>query len=308
MTILTGQNRDKNAKTATIGFFDGVHSGHRYLLDMLKKDALENGIASMAVTFKNHPRLFFDPDCDLKYLTLPEEKSEIFNDMNIDYCLMLDFSKEIASLTSRQFMQFLHEEYGVIHLLIGYDHRFGSDKEYQLSDYEQYGKEIGIDVIKCGEHIEHHKEVSSSKIRKALSTCNITDANILLGYRYALRGKVIGGHKLGRTIGFPTANIETSPYKLIPANGVYAVNVIFCGTRYWGMLNIGNRPTVDGGTQSIEVNIFDFEGDIYGEELTIEFVDFVRAEQKFDTIEELRQQLFADKNTVLALKDRITTY
>lgn len=299
MIILTENDTDAKEKTATIGFFDGTHTGHKYLLDTLQREADRYGNMSMVITFRNHPRLFFDPDCKLKYLTLPDEKISNFDREGVDFCLMLEFSRHTASMTSRQFMQLLHDRYGVRYLLIGYDHRFGSDTNATFSDYKRYGSQIGIEIIRCDEHTEKQRHVSSSEIRKALGNGNIAEANTLLGYNYSISGIVVDGHKLGRTIGFPTANIKTDDKKLIPAKGVYSVKITVHDKVYSGMLNIGNRPTVSGSENTIEVNIFDFDSDIYNEEVGIEFLQFIRTEQKFSSLEELKRQLLCDKDKIM---------
>lgn len=294
MILLHENNTDPTPKIATIGFFDGVHGGHRYLLGQMQREGATRGLSTMAVTFDNHPRIYFNPECGLQLLSLPAEKQVLLDSTGVDYCLMLHFNANVARLTSYQFMQLLTENYGVRCLMTGYDHHFGSDRLSTFDDYVRYGKELGIEVIQCNGFSEENIMVSSSKIRKALDACNIRLANNLLGHRYAISGHVVEGQKIGRKIGFPTANLVIDPLKLYPANGVYAVKVNTGTAHHDGMLNIGRRPTVDGRDTTIEVHLIDFQSDLYGHTLELEFVDFIRGEEKFSSLDSLAQQLEKD--------------
>lgn len=284
-------------KVATIGFFDGVHLGHNYLLEQLKTEAQQRGMQSMVVTFANHPRLFFDPNCGLKQLTLSDEKVRLLEEKGIDEVLILEFNEQLSKLTSREFMQMLVEQYGVKVLLMGYDHRFGSDRTTSFDEYIEYGKQLGLEVKRCCGYSESDVMVSSSKVRRALELWDIPLANKLLGYKYFLKGRVVAGQKIGRQIGFPTANLDVDSLKLIPSDGVYVVEVVFKENIYRGILNIGSRPTVDGDKRTIEVHIIEYEGeDLYGEELELRFLSFLRHEQRFSSLDDLREQIRKDFN------------
>lgn len=286
---------------ATIGFFDGVHTGHRYLIEQLKEEAEKSGLSSAVITFPIHPRKVLQKDYQPALLCGYEEKIERLATTGIDYCISLDFSVEISEFSAKEFMQkILKEKLGVNTLIIGYDHRFGHNREDGFSDYKRYGNDIGMEVIKAKElpGLEH---VSSSRIRKLLNEGFVRKASKLLSYNYTISGKIVEGFKVGRTIGFPTANIQVwETYKVIPAFGVYAVFVHVGNQIYEGMLYIGKRPTLHNGENiSIEVNLFDFDDDLYNKELTVEFLDFVRPDEKFINIDILKAQIQKDKETVI---------
>ena len=239
------------SKVATIGFFDGVHLGHNYLLEQLKTEAQQRAMQSVVVTFANHPRLFFDPNCALKQLTLSDEKVDLLKQKGVDEVVMLQFDDKLSKLTSREFMQLLVENYGVRVLLMGYDHRFGSDRGTSFDEYVAYGKQIGVEVKRCDGFSESEVMVSSSKVRRALELWDIPLANKFLGYKYFVKGRVVEGQKIGRQIGFPTANLQIDSLKLIPSDGVYVVEVVVGDREYRGVLNIGTRPTVSGDKRTI---------------------------------------------------------
>ena len=312
--------RDTSAITpepcvATIGFFDGVHAGHRYLIQQVKEIAAAKGLRSALVTFPVHPRKVMNAEYRPELLTTPEEKISLLADIGVDYCLMLDFTPEISRLTAREFMtQLLKERYQVKYLVIGYDHRFGHNRSEGFEDYVRYGKEIGIEVIRAKAYTsnieignEPNIPVSSSLIRKLLHEGEVSLAAHCLKYEYFLDGIVVGGYQVGRKIGFPTANLRVDdPDKLIPADGVYAVWVTFDGETYMGMLNIGVRPTIDNGhNRTIEVNILHFHSDIYDKFIRLTFVKRTRPELKFSSIDELITQLHKDaEETETILKNR----
>lgn len=277
---------------ATIGFFDGVHLGHRHLLRQVIEVAQAYNLTSMVVTFAQLPRKVVNHDsCRYSLLTTKEEKLSLLKMVGISHCEVMDFTPELASLTAYEFMQLLRNKYHVHALLIGYDHRFGHNRSEGFEDYVNYGKELGIDVIQATEF----PAVSSSRIRELLLSGDLQEANKCLGYPYMLRGQVVSGFHVGQTLGFPTANLQVTAEKLIPANGVYAVMVDLDGKRYQGMLNIGTRPTLaNGDERSIEVHIFDFHNDIYNKELRLSLIKRTRGEVKFDTKEQLTLQLQQD--------------
>ena len=283
---------------ATIGFFDGVHRGHRFLLNQVQQEATRRGLASAAVTFPVHPRKVMHPDYHPDLLTTCTEKVALLEAAGLDYCIMLDFTPALAALSARQFMALLQERYHVEVLLVGYDHRFGHNRSECFDDYRRYGHELGMEVLRA-EACSYNDElvVSSSAIRRFLQSGRVEEAAACLGYRYSLAGEVVEGYRVGRTLGFPTANLHVAdPDKLVPAEGVYAVRVFLEGQTYGGMLCIGNRPTLDNGIQrSIEVNIFRFNGNVYHRPMRIEFVAYMRPEQKFETLDGLVEQLRKDE-------------
>ena len=286
---------------ATIGFFDGVHTGHCFLIDQVKEEAAKRGLPSAVITFPVHPRKVLQKDYQPALLCGFEEKTERLATTGVDYCVCLDFTTEISQLSAREFMKdILKDKLSVNTLVIGYDHRFGHNREDAFADYKRYGSEIGIDVIEARE-LPGEEHVSSSRIRKLLAEGYIRKAAKLLSYNYTISGKIVEGFKVGRTIGFPTANIQVwETYKVIPAFGVYAVYVHVEGQRYDGMLYIGKRPTLHNGDNiSIEVNLFNFDGDLYNKNLTAEFIDFVRPDEKFIDIDTLKKQIGNDKDTVI---------
>lgn len=296
---------------ATIGFFDGVHSGHRYLIRQVKEIAAAKGLRSALVTFPVHPRKVMNADYHPELLTTAEEKISLLSEIGVDYCLMLDFTPEISRLSAQEFMrQVLKERYQVTCLVIGYDHRFGHNRSEGFEDYVRYGAEIGIEVIRAKAYTSsiemggmQNVPVSSSLIRRLLHEGEVDVAARCLGYGYFLDGTVVGGYQVGRKIGFPTANLSVDdPDKLIPADGVYAVWVEFDGKRYMGMLNIGFRPTLDNGTQrTIEVNILHFHSDIYDKSIRLTFVKRTRPELKYSNIDELIVQLHKDAEETEAI-------
>lgn len=304
MKIFDGHISDMTPKVATIGFFDGVHLGHNYLLDELKTESRQMSMESMVVTFMNHPRLFFDANCGLRQLTLSNEKSYLLESKGIDNCLMLQFDSYLSKLTSSQFMHLLVEKYGVKVLLMGYDHAFGSDKSTTFDEYVLNGKKIGLEVKRCSGFSASDVMVSSSKVRRALELWNIPLANKLLGYKYFIKGEVVEGQKIGRKIGFPTANLRVDDLKLIPSDGVYVVEVLLKTAIYKGILNIGTRPTVSGSSRTIEVHIMEYVGEeLYGEMLELRFCAFLRHEQRFSSLEDLQEQIRKDFNNALLSKN-----
>lgn len=301
MDTLTFTDRNQYPTTATIGFFDGVHTGHRFLIQQVKREAAAHNEKSMIITFTNHPRLLLDPDCGLKQLTLVDERIKLLDDTNIDYTLLIDFNKQIASLTSTQFMDLMKRQFSIHTLVIGYDHHFGSDRTSTFEQYKTYGNRIGINVVQAAGYKEQDTNVSSSKIRKALNDHDIRTANLYLGHDYTISGTVIPGKQIGRTIQYPTANIAVNPLKLLPAGGVYAAKTIIDNTAYRAMVNIGTRPTLSGTDTTIEAHILDFSQNLYNKDITIQFVDYIRPEQKFNSLEHLRQQLITDQQTTIRL-------
>lgn len=286
---------------ATIGCFDGVHKGHQFLIEQVHNIAKAEGLVSCLITFTQHPRQVLDTDYRPRLLTCLSQKIERFEHTPIEYCVLLPFTKELSLLSAREFMAILHEVYHVQTLFVGYDHHFGHDQGEGFQEYCQYGKELEMRVMHSKALVMDGVSISSTLIRSCLSAGDVKRANFYLGYNYYLNGRVVDGRKLGRTMGFPTANIQPlCEEKLLPASGVYAVYVYLGKKRYSGMLNIGSCPTVntDNRPTSIEVHILNFLGDIYQELVKVEFIDYIRPEIKFESVEALTQQLSQDKVAV----------
>ncbi len=283
---------------ATIGFFDGVHRGHRFLIDQVKNLATERGLASTLITFAEHPRKVMRADFQPTLLTTPAEKESLLRSTGVDRCEVLHFTPELSCLSACEFMsQVLKQQLHVQILVIGYDHRFGHNRSEGFDEYCSYGRELGIEVMKAEAcTLDGLLDISSSVIRAFLHEGEVEAATRCLGYPYFLEGRVVDGYKVGRTLGFPTANLCVEhPDKLVPAQGVYAVKVTVEGKSYKGMLNIGNRPTLDnGGRQSIEVHILNFSSDIYRQTVRVELVKRLRGECKFASLEALTAQLALD--------------
>ncbi len=290
---------------ATIGFFDGVHRGHRFLLEKVKDEAMNRGFKSMVITFPQSPSAVLNPANDVPLLNTAEEKIELLHRAGIDMVALLPFTTDLAKLTAGEFMESVLKPQNVKVLLMGYDHRFGHRENERESDYVAIGRNAGIDVIRYKPLVSNDGDgqstVSSSFIRQSLLQGDVHTASQALGYPYSLEGSVVDGHHVGTSIGYPTANIQVDECKLVPANGVYAVDVRTPdGSVRKGMLNIGRRPTLDNGSErSVEVNIFDFSGNIYGQRLRVEFKNFVRRERKFDSLDDLKRQLASDRQACM---------
>jgi len=292
----------------TIGAFDGVHTGHQKIIDQLKAEATAIGGESVIITFHPHPRMVVKSDSGLQLLNSFPEKLFLLEHSGVDHLVVVPFNEEFASQSAKDYVKnFLVARFHPHTIVIGYDHRFGKGREGDYKLLEKLRLEFGYFVKEIPEQVLNEITVSSTKIRKALVEGDIDTANACLGYSYSLTGKVIMGNQLGRTLGFPTANLEPSdPDKLIPGNGVYAVNIgIVKGTEVIkgkkGMMNIGNRPTIDGKNRVIEVNIFNFSGDLYGKDLIISFQKRLRNEEKFSGLEALKLQLEKDKQHALSV-------
>lgn len=291
---------DNRPSVATIGFFDGVHRGHRFLIEQVREVAAARGLASSVVTFPVHPRKMLHSDFHPELLTTCDEKVTLLAKTGVDYCMILDFTPELACLSAKEFMTLLKEHYHIQALVVGYDHRFGHNRSEGFDDYVRYGQELGMEVLLARAYFNNEVAVSSSAIRHLLLEGDVSGAAKGLGYQFFLNGTVVGGYHVGRTIGFPTANLKVNDSdKLVPADGVYAVYVFVNGQQYGGMLSIGYRPTLNNGAdRSIEVYIFNFNADIYNQPMRISFVQRTRSELKFDTIDALIEQLHKDEAEV----------
>lgn len=288
---------------ATIGMFDGVHRGHATLIDFLNRQAAAQGKQSLVITFLRHPRQVLHPD-DPFHLIMPlDERLKQIEALQPDILLPLDFTPELAQLDSLQFIQLLRDHYGMDELVTGYNHRFGHNKGETFRDYCRHGEQLGVKVVKAPEYLGQYAPVSSTIIRGLIAAGRVVDAMHCMSRPYSLTGKVVHGFHNGRGLGFPTANVgEINPDLLLPHNGAYAVLAYVDGKQLQGMTNIGRRPTLDNGTKlSIEVNLFDFDEDIYGKDITLEFISFLRLEFKMCGLEELKHQLTLDRDNAKRL-------
>ena len=282
----------------TSGTFDGVHQGHRKILSRLAEVARQQRGETVVLTFWPHPRLVVSEDSHgLQLLSTIEEKIELFRELGIDHLIISPFTRAFSELSPTEFIQqVLVERIGTRRFVIGYDHRFGRNREGSFEFLQKVALDYGFEVEEIPRQDIEELAISSTRIRKALLRGDVAEANGLLGRPYQFSGVVVKGKQLGRTLGYPTANIEVKEnYKLVPANGVYAVKVLHQESTLDGMLNIGFRPTVDGTFRTIEVNLFDFQQDIYGERLTIGLIAYLRPEMKFKNVDELVGQIIEDK-------------
>lgn len=287
----------------TSGTFDGVHLGHQTILSRVKEVSQSIGGESVILTFHPHPRMVIAGANDLKLLSTVDEKIERLEQIGIEHLVIIPFTREFSELSSEAFIRHvLVEKIGTKKLVIGYDHRFGKHREGGFDYLKENAHLYGFEVEEIPRQDIEHVTVSSSKIRQSLLSGDVNLAKEFLGQAYQLTGTVVKGKQLGRTIGYPTANVQVpEEYKLIPANGVYAVRVLYQGELHQGMLNIGTRPTVDGTYRTTEVNIFEFDREIYGEKLTVLFEQKLREEVKFNGLDALKSQLALDKQQAQAV-------
>lgn len=285
----------------TIGTFDGVHVGHRKLLHRLINDAKVLNIKSTVLTFFPHPRMVLQQDANIKLLNTIDEKVKILEKIGLDYLIIYPFSQEFSRLSATEFVQnILVRKLNSKKIIIGYDHRFGRNRNADIKDLISYGKTYGFEVDEIPAQEIDDVSVSSTKIRKALEEGDVKTANQYLGYEYMLTGTVQKGKGLGRQLNFPTANINIEEsYKLIPHNGVYVVKSELENATVYGMMNIGFNPTVSGTEKSIEVHFFDFDQDLYDQKIQVDIIDRIRDEHKFKSVNELKKQLEKDKITSL---------
>ena len=288
----------------TSGTFDGVHLGHQKILIQIKESARQLKGETILITFWPHPRLVLYPDQhNLRLLSTFEEKTKLLEQFGVDHLITIPFTHEFSQMSSREFIEkVLVQKIKTKKLIIGYDHRFGKNREGSFEYLQANSAEFGFEMEEISRQEVDDIGVSSTKIRKALEEGDLETATGYLGRPYELTGIVVRGKQIGRSIGFPTANIQIqTDYKLIPKEGVYAVEAEIDNISYRAMLNIGMRPTVDGNQQTIEANLFDFEGDLYGKQLTIKLKHFLREEQKFENIEALKAQLICDQELAKSL-------
>jgi riboflavin kinase/FMN adenylyltransferase len=290
-------NYPKHKSVITIGTFDGVHIGHRKILEKIIQSAKELNCESIVLTFFPHPRMVLQENSSIKLLNTMEEKGTLLQKIGIDNLIIHPFDKEFSLLTSEEFVKkILVDQLQIQKIIIGYDHRFGRNRSADINDLIVFGKKYDFEVEQISAQEIDDIAISSTKIRTALAEGTISLANEYLGYNYFFSGTVIKGNQIGRTIGFPTANIQIKEdYKLIPKNGVYIVKSYLKKELFYGIMNIGNRPTVNGTNQTIEVHFLNFNEELYKPEITIELLEFIRNEQKFDSLDALKNQIQNDK-------------
>lgn len=281
----------------TIGTFDGVHIGHQKIIKDLVAQAKAHNKKSVLLTFFPHPRMVLQKESSVRLINTIDERIQLLEKTGLDYLIIHPFSREFSRLTALDFVRdILVNQLKISKLIIGYDHHFGKNREGNIEQLTEYSHIYNFKVQEIPAQDIDNVSVSSTKIRNALKEGKLKTANDYLGYNFSIKGKVVDGKKIGNTIGFPTANIEiVEDYKIIPKAGVYIVNATLGDQSYFGMMNIGNRPTLNGDSQTIEVNFFDYSGDLYGSYINVELLYFLREEQKFDSIEALTNQLKADK-------------
>lgn len=299
---MTGGECDKSKSVSTgrmavVGMFDGVHLGHRFLLDALKAEASRRGLAPLSVTFSNHPLEIISPAKAPLLLTGSDEKRAFIAGEGVETVVM-PFDGRLRDTSSADFLLMLKREYGVEAMLLGFNNRFGHDAPRDFGEYCRLGRECGVEIVQAPEFQADGSKVSSSEIRRLVSSGDVAEASRLLGRPYSVSGTVGHGHAIGRTIGFPTANLNVDPRRLLPAEGVYAAEALLPdGERHGAVVNIGRRPTVEGNNKapiSVEAHIIGYSGDLYGAPLTLSFVARIRPERKFSSLETLKAGIAAD--------------
>lgn len=291
----------KRKTVITIGTFDGVHLGHQKVLSKLKTSASEKNAESVLLTFFPHPRMVLQQDLNIKLLNTIEEKKNLISKFGIESLIIHPFDLDFSRLSAEDFVkEILVDQLNICKIIIGYDHRFGRNRTATITDLIAFGKEYNFEVEQITAKEIDEISISSTKIRNALLEGDIQTANNYLGELYSITGEVIEGKKIGRTLNFPTANIKISEnYKLIPKVGVYVVSIEILNKKHFGMMNIGTNPTVSSGEQSIEAHIFDFNESIYGDTIKVNLIERIRDEKKYDSLDQLKEQLILDKKTAI---------
>lgn len=286
----------------TLGTFDGVHIGHKKIVDRLIQSATDENCESVILTFFPHPRMVLQESSEIVLLNTIDERAELLKKSGLDSLIIHPFDKAFSRLTAEEFIRdILIEKLNIHKIIIGYDHRFGRNRTANIDDLIEFGREYDFEVEQISAQELNDVSVSSTKIRKAISEGDISLANAYLGYPYLLTGKVVHGRKLGRTIGYPTANIHiVEEYKLVPKDGVYVISAILNGNKVDGMMSIGNNPTIENAKHSIEINFFDFDADLYDQTIQISILHRIRDEAKFDSVDILKEQIADDKVKSLA--------
>ncbi|WP_010520585.1 bifunctional riboflavin kinase/FAD synthetase [Aquimarina agarivorans] len=292
----TYNNTIKSA--VTIGTFDGVHIGHKKIIERLNSAAKENNLESIILTFFPHPRMVLQKDADIKLINTMDERSEILEQSGLNHLVIHPFSEEFSQLSAEEYVEQMLVKYlKAKKIIIGYDHRFGKGRTANINDLKNFGKQFDFEVEEISKQEIEDVAVSSTKIRKALLNGEIQKANTYLGYNFMLTGKIEKGRQIGRTLGYPTANMKIAEtYKLIPKQGVYIVSSLLEGKTYYGMMNIGTNPTVNGMKQTIETHFFDAQINLYDKKLKIELLKRIRDEKKFNSVEDLKNAMSADED------------
>ena len=310
MTIYNNINEfnSRDNTILTIGTFDGVHLGHQKVLERLTNTAIENNLESTVLTFFPHPRTILNPDKPLKLINSVKERTDHLKSSKVDNLIIHPFDKIFSELDPEKYVvEILVKKLKAKIILIGYDHKFGKNRTADISDLKEYGEKYGFKVIEIKAEEISNIAISSTKIRKAISEGNISTAKKYLGYDFSFSGEIVHGKSIGRTLGFPTANVEVKEeYKLLPKNGVYLIQSIIDHNEYFGMMNIGIKPTINKSSKTIEVNFFEFEGDLYNKKIKVSIKQFIRDEIKFDSLELLKSQIQKDKvncNSIIDIID-----
>ena len=310
MTIFNNINEFNSIDNTilTIGTFDGVHLGHQKVLERLTNAAKENNLESTVLTFFPHPRTILNPNKPLKLINSVKERTDLLKRSKIDNLIIHPFDKIFSELDPEKYVvEVLVKKLKAKIILIGYDHKFGKNRTADITDLKEYGEKYGFKVIEIKAEEISNIAISSTKIRKAISEGNISTTKKYLGYDFSLSGEIVHGKSIGRTLGFPTANIEVKEeYKLLPKNGVYLIQSVIDHNKYFGMMNIGIKPTINKSSKTIEVNFFDFEGNLYDKKITVNIKQFIRDERKFDSLELLKSQIHKDKincNSIIDIID-----
>jgi len=293
--------KPQKPSVVTIGTFDGVHSGHRKIIDRLVAQAKISGYESVLLSFFPHPRMVVQHQADIKLLHTLEERAQILKSTGLDHLIVHPFSKDFARQTAESYIEnILVKALRTKHIIIGYDHRFGKNRTADISDLRSFGEHFHFDVTEISAQEIDEVAVSSTKIRAALETGEMHLANDYLGYEYILTGIIVHGKGIGKDLGFPTANLHIAEnYKLIPKSGVYVVKSRLLDGDVFGMMNIGSNPTVGGEGQHIEINFFDIDEDLYGQKVQVRLLEYLRAEQKFESLQALKTQLSKDRENAL---------
>ena len=283
----------------TLGTFDGIHKGHRKIISNLKSEAKTNNLRSIILTFFPHPRNIVSSEI-IKSISTIDEKIKIFSDLGIDELIIQKFDKSFASMDAKEFIELLVDNLKIKKIIVGYNHRFGKNRSADINVLKDFSLKYDFEVLEIKAFEVENIKISSTKIRDAIQQGNIKLCNNYLGYNFNINGDVVKGKSIGKSLGFPTANIKiVEEYKIMPKNGVYLVRCFFEKEKLYGMMNIGFNPTFGSNDKTLEVNIFDFDKDLYGETIRIEFLNFIREEIKFENVELLQNQLIKDRENCI---------
>ena len=303
MQILSNLFEIKLSKStiATIGTFDGIHIGHQKILNSLARFAKENSLKSVVITFDPHPRKIINKKNSIELINTIEEKKEKLKTLGIDYLIVQKFDEKFSETEAKKFVEILKNNINIEKLIVGYDHRFGKNRNADINDLKKYGKELNFEVIEIDALEIEEVNISSTKIRSAIKDGNIRLANSYLGYNFFLSGEVVKGHSRGKELGFPTANLKINEDKITPKNGVYLVKSIIDNQDIYGMMNIGYNPTFNNKSKKIETHFFNLNKNLYGKIIKIELLEYIREEKRFETVDDLIQRLKLDREKCLKL-------